>query len=102
MAGHVVPAVDEFGELLEELLKRAGEVKPTTTMEPPLNKSGIEDILERVESTFFSSAETVEQRKQRHPLIDTAIRNKFNELLVSLTLILEIIADDLSVGYHGN
>lgn len=84
MAGHVVPAVDEFGTLLEELLQRAEDVKTTTTVEPPLNKSGISDILDRVESVFFSSAETLEQRKQRHAAIESAIRDKFNELLVSL------------------
>jgi THO complex subunit 1 len=86
MAGHVVPAVDEFGALLEELLRRAEDVKPTTTVEPPLSKFGISDILERVESVFFSSAETLEQRKQRHAPIESAIRDKFNELLVSLWL----------------
>jgi THO complex subunit 1 len=83
MAGHVVEAVDAFGELLRELLRRAGEVKETNTVEPPLSKSDLEDILERVEMRFFSSAETLELRKQRHGAIDTAIRDKFNELLVS-------------------
>jgi THO complex subunit 1 len=84
MAGHVVQAVDEFGELLKELLQRGDELKQTTTVEPPLSKSGFEDILERVEATLFSSAKTLEQRKQRHAVIDTAIRDRFNELLVSL------------------
>jgi THO complex subunit 1 len=86
MAGHVVQAVEAFGELLKELLRRAEEVKQATTVEPPLSKSDFEDILERVEAAFFSSAETLEQRKQRHAAIDTAIRDKFNELLVSLHL----------------
>lgn len=86
MAGNVVPAVDAvdaFGELLKELFQRAEEVKQTNTVEPPLSKPDLEDILERVEATFFSSAKTLELRKQRHAAIDTAIRDKFNELLVS-------------------
>jgi THO complex subunit 1 len=83
MAGNVVPAVDAFGELLKELFQRAEEVKHTNTVEPPLSKPDLEDILERVETTFFSSAETLELRKQRHAAIDTAIRDKFNDLLVS-------------------
>lgn len=85
MAGHVVQTVDAFGELLKELMQRAEEVKQTHTVEPPLNKSDFEDILERVETQFFSSAETLELRKQRHAAIDTAIRDKFNDLLVSTT-----------------
>jgi THO complex subunit 1 len=84
MAGHVVQVVDMFGEMLNELLQRAEEVKQTDTVEPPLSKVDFEDILERVEATFFWSAETPEQRKQKHAAIDTAIRNKFNDLLVSL------------------
>ena len=84
MAGHVVEAVDVFGEILNGLLQRAEEVKQTDTVEPSLSKVDFEDILETVEATFFSSAENPEQRKQKHAAIDTAIRNKFNELLVSL------------------
>lgn len=82
MAGHVVQAVDAFGGLLEDLLQKAGEVKPTNTVEPPLNKSELQGLLERVESTFFVPAETLESRKRRHAAIDTAIRDKFNNLLV--------------------
>jgi THO complex subunit 1 len=82
MAGYVVQAVDGFGELLKELLQRADETKKTTTVEPPLDKTALEDILERVEATLFPSAETLELRKQRHPAVETAIRDKFNDLLV--------------------
>jgi THO complex subunit 1 len=84
MAGHAVQAVDVFTGILKELLQRAEEAKPTDTVEPPLNKADFEDILERVEATCFPAAGTLEQRKQKHAAIDTAIRNKFNELLVSL------------------
>src|SRR4051812_39136423 len=84
MAGHAVPVVDTFGEVLEKLLQRAGEIKQTNAVEPPLNKLDFQDILEQVESTFFSSSETVELRKRRHAAIDTAIRDKFNDLLVCL------------------
>ena len=84
MAGNLVQAVDVFGEILNGLLQRAEEVKQADTVEPPLSKVDFEDILERLETIFFSSAKTIEQRKQKHAAIDTAIRNKFNELLVSL------------------
>jgi THO complex subunit 1 len=96
MAGHEVQAVDAFGELLNELLVRAEQVKQTNTVEPPLIKPDFQDILERVESTFFSSAKTLESRKQSHAVIDIAIRDKFNNLLVSLssTRSCEIPSDD--------
>jgi THO complex subunit 1 len=84
MGSHVVQGVDTFGELLEDMLQRAEEVKQTNTVEPPLNKSNIADILERLESTFFSPADSIEQRKRSHAVIETAIRDKFNNLLVSL------------------
>jgi hypothetical protein len=84
MAGHEVQGVDKFGELLVEMLQRAAEVKKTHTVDPPLNKSDLVDILERVELEFFSAAESTEQRKRSHAVIETAFRDKFNNLLVSL------------------
>jgi THO complex subunit 1 len=68
---------------LEDALIRAEKVKQTSVVEPPLNKSDLADILERVESTFYASADTIEQRKRQHAAIETAIRDKFNNLLVS-------------------
>jgi hypothetical protein len=85
MAGHAVQAVDAFGELLVEMLHRAEEIKQTPTVEPPLNKSDLANILDRVESSFFSSVETLELRKRSHAAIDIAIREKFNDLLVSFS-----------------
>jgi THO complex subunit 1 len=85
MAGHGVPGVVIFGELLEDLLQRAEEVKQADTIEPPLNKPDFADVLARLESTFFSSADSTELRKRSHAVVETAIRDKFNNLLVSPT-----------------
>jgi len=82
MANFQVPAVDSFGELLKELLQRAEEVKQTTTVEPSLNKSDFNELLGRIESTFYASATTLEQRKRNYPPIETAIRDAFNNILV--------------------
>lgn len=86
MAGHGVQGVVIFGELLEDLLQRAEKVKQTNSIEPPLNKPGFADILERLESAFFSSADSTELKKRSHAVIETAIRDKFNNLLASTTI----------------
>jgi len=84
MAGHVVQAVDTFGELLEDMLRRAEEIKQSNTIEPPLNKSDFTDLLERLDSSFFSSPNSPELRKRSHAIIDVSIREKFNNLLVRI------------------
>ena len=84
MAGHGVPGVAICDELLKDLLQRAEEVKQTHTVEPPLNKSDFTDLLQQVETTFFAAADSTELRKRSHAVIETAIRDKFNNLLVIL------------------
>lgn len=84
MAGYGVQGVVVFGELLEDMLRRAEEAKRTNTIEPPLNKPDFAEILKRLESIFFSSADSIESKKRSHAVIETAIREKFNDLLVSI------------------
>jgi THO complex subunit 1 len=84
MAGHGVQGMDEFTMLLGEMLQRAAMVKQTNTVEPPLNKSNLDDLFERVEREFFSSAITLELRKRKHAIVETAAREAFNSILVSL------------------
>ena len=84
MAGHGVLGVDEFKKLLLEMLQRAETVKQSSAVEPPLNKSDPHDLFERVEGEFFSSAATLELRKRKHAVIETAVRETFNSILVSL------------------
>ena len=84
MAGHGVQGVDDFSKLLLELLGRAQAVKNSSTVEPPVNKSDLGDLSERVEEEFFSSATTPELRKRKHAVIETSVRETFNSILVSL------------------
>ena len=79
MAGHGVQAVEDFGRLLQEMLERAREVKHTNTVEPPLNKSDLDELFERVDETFLS---TTSLDSKKHA-IETAVRDTFNNLLVS-------------------
>jgi THO complex subunit 1 len=87
MADQLVQGVDAFGEILEGLLRRAEDVKETHTVEPPLNKADLADILEGLESSLFASADSIEQRKRVHAVIETVVRDKFNNLLVSISLL---------------
>jgi THO complex subunit 1 len=83
MAGHAVQAVDDFGGLLLEMLQRAEQQKQTDTVEPPLNKSDFTDLFERVESIFPSTAPPEVKKRGQCAVIETAVRDTFNNLLVS-------------------
>lgn len=71
--------VTDFGRLLDDLLEKASSVKRTATVEPPLNRSDLSEIFERVDSVF---SPLVSNDTKKHA-IDIAARNTFNELLVS-------------------
>jgi len=84
MAGHGVPAVDAFGELLTEMLERARATKKTDTVEPPLNKADLVDLFEQLDSIFPPSSSPEVKKRSQYAVIETAVRLKFNDLLVSL------------------
>ena len=82
MACHGVQGVDEFTKLLLEMLLRAEQAKRSNTVEPPLNKSDLGDLFEQVDGAFFSFATTPELKKRSHAVIETAVRDVFNSILV--------------------
>ena len=88
MAGHGVPAVDEFGGLLRVMLRRARPkaeaIKVTNTVEPPLIKSDLTDLFEQVDSIFSPAASPELKKRSQYAVIETAVRDAFNDLLVSL------------------
>lgn len=79
MASHGVQAVGDFGELLHEILVKASVVKGTDAVEPPLHRSNLSGLFERVDSIF---PVTLSSESKRHA-IETAARDTFNNLLVS-------------------
>jgi hypothetical protein len=79
MASYGVQAVEEFGQLLDQMLKAALVIKQTSTIEPPLNKSDLAEFFERVPSIF---PPTSSPESKKH-VIETAARDAFNNLLVS-------------------
>lgn len=85
MAGHGVQAVGDFRSLLEELIQRAEAAKPNGTIEPPLNKTDLGDISERVNSVFepIAPADAKERKRSQYAVVETAVRDTFNDLLVS-------------------
>jgi THO complex subunit 1 len=83
MAGRGVQGVGSFGELLAELMKRAEDVKHTSTVDPALNKVDLADLLDRLESTVDPSTNNSTSRRWSFAVIETAFRDQFNKLLVS-------------------
>lgn len=78
-----VSAVEDFGRFLEGMLEKARDVKKSDTIEPPLNKSDLLESFDHVNS-IFPSTMSLESRKHS---IDAAVRDVFNNLLVSWTAI---------------
>lgn len=79
MADNGVAAVDEFVELMEEMLEQAHEIKQTSTVEPPLHKSDLAGFYGRMSSIFSSSVPSDFSKRT----IETAVRQIFYNLLVS-------------------
>ncbi|KAG9235274.1 THO complex subunit 1 transcription elongation factor-domain-containing protein [Amylocarpus encephaloides] len=86
MEGHGVQAVCDFDELLQEMLQKAREVKPTNTVEPPLNKPDLGDLFNRI-NTLFASLPTPEVKKRsQYAIIETAARDAYYHFLANTTI----------------
>lgn len=86
-----VPGVAAVGQLLAKLLAHAETLKPTSSIEPPLEKSDFDDLSgplsQALASTNPSSGaeENVDTNKgRRFAIIETAARETFSRLIVSL------------------
>ncbi|KAK7751498.1 hypothetical protein SLS62_006583 [Diatrype stigma] len=80
--GHSVPQVTAVGDLLSEALDHARIVKPTSSIEPALNKSDFESLLARL-VPVFTSAPTGQaaDRARQYAVIETAARDLFSNLI---------------------
>lgn len=83
MSSHDVPAVGVFGGLLKEMLGRGQSVKQSSMAEPPMGKSDLADLISQFDSIFPLVSSTEQKKRSQYPVIETAIRDKFNNLLVS-------------------
>lgn len=81
--GHGVPQVTAVEDLLIEALDHARIVKPTSSIEPALNKSDFETLLARL-VPVFTSAPTgqASDRARQYAVVETAARDLFSNLIV--------------------
>lgn len=84
MEGHGLPTVDAFAQLLLEMLQQAELVKHTHTVESPLNKTDLANTYEQIDQMFNESASVEAKKRSQYAIIETAVRDTFNNLLVSL------------------
>lgn len=83
MEGHGLPMVDSFAQLLSEMLQQAELVKETHTIESPLSKTELASTYERI-NQIFSETSIESKKRSQYAIIETAVRDTFNNLLVSL------------------
>lgn len=87
-AGDGIKAVASFRAFLEETLARAESVKPTSAIEPALDKSDFPDLQARLSQALGpeliqADDSTDPKRFQRFAVIETAVRDTFSDLIVS-------------------
>jgi THO complex subunit 1 len=91
--GHGISAVTTFSSFLDELLERAQSAKPTTSIEPALDKSVFQGILQGANNALPGNevqkpGEGEDSRKlQRYAIVETAVRDAFADLIVSSQMV---------------
>lgn len=109
---HGVPGVAACSAFLDNLLARAETVKPTASIEPPLDKADFQDLQTQLNEALGvdpSQAGEVNDAKktQWHAIIETAVRDTFSNLIATTSIdspefarvwnlfdILSILSDD--------
>lgn len=80
---YVVESVEKMNTLLRQMLERAKQMKETSDIEPAITNSDLGELLPK-----FESFAAEDPRKTRpFTVIDTTVRDIFNELLVSQYLL---------------
>lgn len=78
-ARHTIEAVNKMTALLRQMLQRAISVKDSTDIEPALSDADFGDFLQKIESLQDKDP----RRLRQFPIVETAVRHVFDELLVS-------------------
>ncbi|ATZ48055.1 hypothetical protein BCIN_03g03120 [Botrytis cinerea B05.10] len=86
MEGHGLPIVESFAQLLLEMLQRAEHVKETHTIESPLSKTELANTYERIDQIFNEAAPIETKKRSQYAIIETAVRDTFNNLLASISI----------------
>ncbi|QSZ35553.1 hypothetical protein DSL72_008423 [Monilinia vaccinii-corymbosi] len=86
MGTHGLPTVGAFAQLLLEMLQQAELVKQSHTIESPLNKTDLANTYERIDQIFSESAPIEAKKRSQYAIIETAVRDTFNNLLASISI----------------
>lgn len=83
-----IKAVASFAQFLDTILSRAESVKPTSNIEPALEKSDFPDLRVQLNEALgpeLSQGDdpTDPKKLQRFAVIETAVRDTFDNLVVS-------------------
>ncbi|KAK4233478.1 THO complex subunit 1 transcription elongation factor-domain-containing protein [Achaetomium macrosporum] len=84
MDSHGISGVAAVGTFLDNLLERAGSVKQTASIEPPLEKSDFDDLRRQLSDAFGYDVTAEDpadtKRTQRFAVIETAVRDTFKSV----------------------
>lgn len=85
---HGILGVAAADTLLDKLLERAESVKQSQSIEPPLDESDFPDIRRQLSDALGHelASEDPNRKTRRFALIETAVRDTFKSLIVSLRL----------------
>lgn len=82
MATSEVEAVGVFRTYLQEMLTAAGAKPRIDAIEPPIQKTEIAPILQRLDESNIYPAQQGEKKTMQFAIIETAVRDAFVALLV--------------------
>jgi THO complex subunit 1 len=83
-----IPQLVAFGAALEEALQNARIVKPSTTIEPPLNRNEFSQLLARLPPIFAKEAgdgKDVDKPRQ-FQVIESVVRQRFDDLIARTSI----------------
>jgi len=83
--------VASFGAFLQDTLARAESVKPTSAIEPALDKSDFPELQAQLSQALgpelIQTDDSTDPKKfQRFAVIETAVRDTFGDLIVSFNM----------------
>lgn len=84
MSDHDVPAIRAFNGILQDMLNRGQSARDMAMVEPPMSKVDIADLMDGFKAVFPQNSSFDMKRRSQYPIIETAIRDKFNRLVVCL------------------
>jgi THO complex subunit 1 len=95
-----IESVKAFRGRVHELLLKAAQVKPKKQIEPPLTEADLGDSIWHIKGQGDATDMKEQTQLLQYAAVETAFREKFYELLVSVSMFLHIMAyADVPTGY---